>query len=69
MIFKEIETLTANLEHCQKELVEKYGTVKALHMHSRMEQAHNRRITKKAVDASKQLEHVSHNFMINYAIN
>ncbi|KXJ17129.1 coiled-coil domain-containing protein 125 [Exaiptasia diaphana] len=54
---EEIETLTANLEHCQKELLEKYGAVKALHMHSRLEQAHHRRITKKAVDASKQLEH------------
>ncbi|KAK3739842.1 hypothetical protein QZH41_009084 [Actinostola sp. cb2023] len=53
---EEIDTLNINLEQCQQELMEKYGTMKALHMHSRLEQAQHRRVTKKAIEASKQLE-------------
>lgn len=58
-LIQEIAVLSDNLELCQKELIDKYGAMKEIHMQSRLEQAQNRKMTKKALEASKQLEQVS----------
>ncbi|XP_032220571.2 coiled-coil domain-containing protein 125 [Nematostella vectensis] len=53
---EEIETLNSDLEHCQEALQYKYGTIKSIHIQSRLEKACSREMTRKALEASKKLE-------------
>lgn len=53
---QEIENLTLDLEACQQQLQSKYGAVKILQKLSRLEQAHQKQYSRKALEASKRLE-------------
>lgn len=58
--FQEIENLTLDLEACQQQLQSKYGAVKIIQRLSRLEQAQQKQHSRKALEASKKLEQVSH---------
>lgn len=53
---QEIENLTLDLEVCQQQLQSKYGAVKIIQSLSRLEQAHQKQCSRKALEASKKLE-------------
>ena len=57
--FQEIENLTLDLEVCQQQLQSKYGAVKIIQSLSRLEQAHQKQCSRKALEASKKLEQVN----------
>ena len=57
--FQEIENLNLDLEVCQQQLQSKYGAVKIIQSLSRLEQAHQKQCSRKALEASKKLEQVN----------
>ena len=55
---QEIDNLKTELETCQQQLHSKYGAVEILRNLSRLEQAKQKQLSRKALEASKRLEQV-----------